>query len=129
MESTIESDYFDKMKPDEFDPWGHYTNFVCVLATNSGGCQRFLKKAQELNPDMTFLEEIRHLYNRTGTMWNNDNGTDLEALGGGFNVTLRALQDKEQCSKIVAKIHEFAAVTDVIVQVLNDGIQKMEDES
>ncbi|MDD4495164.1 MAG: MerR family transcriptional regulator [Eubacteriales bacterium] len=127
--STIKSDYFDKMKPDEFDPWGHYTNYVCVLATNSGGCQSFLRKAQELNPDMVFLEEISRLYNRTGAMWNNDNGTDLEALGGGFNVTLGALQNKEQCGKIVAKIREFADVTDEIVQVLNDGIQKMEDES
>jgi len=54
-------------------------------------------------------------------MWSNDNGTDLEALGGGFNVTLEVLQDKERRNKIVAKLREFAAVTDEIVRVLEES--------
>jgi hypothetical protein len=123
--NNIENGYFDNVTIDKFDPWGHHTNFVCVLATNSGGCQGFLKKAQELNPDMAFLEEVGKLYSRTGQMWNNDNGTDLEALGGGFNVTLEALQDKEKRGKIVAKIREFAKVTDEIVQVITEGLSKI----
>jgi hypothetical protein len=56
-------------------------------------------------------------------MWNNDNGTDLEAIGCGFNVTLKALQDKDRRNKIVAKIREFANVTDEIVRILNEKIK------
>ena len=113
----IENGKFDGMTAQEFDPWSYYTNYVCVLATNGSCCHEFLKRAQNLNPDMTFLEEISRLYKRIGKMWNNDNGNDLEALGGGFNVTLEVLQDKERRGKIAAKIREFAAVTDEIVHI------------
>ncbi len=71
---------------------------------------------------MMYLEEISRLYKRIEEMWNNDNGEDLEALGGGFNVTLEALQDKERRSKIAVKIREFAAVTDEIVRMLRENI-------
>ncbi|HBN83920.1 MAG TPA: hypothetical protein DDZ89_08760 [Clostridiales bacterium] len=111
---------FDNMTTEEFDPWGYHTNYVCVLATNGSCCHEYLKRAQNLNPDMTFLEEISRLYKRIGEMWNNDHGTDLEALGGGFNVSLEVLQDKERRSKIAAKIREFAKVTDEIVRVLTE---------
>ena len=73
---------------------------------------------------MVYLDEIKHLYRRIGAMWNNDNGTDLEALGGGFNITLEALQDKDKRSIIAAKIREFAVVTDEIVRVLEENIKE-----
>lgn len=57
-------------------------------------------------------------------MWNNDDGKDLEAIGGGFNVTLEALQDKQHRSKIATKLREFTEVTDEIVRVLIQGIEK-----
>lgn len=123
--ANIENGYFDGMKPNEFDAWGMYTNFVCVLATNGSCCHSFLDKARELNPDMAFLNDISRLYKRIGTMWNNDNGADLEALGGGFNVTLELLQDKERRGIIVAKICEFADVMDEILMVLNIGLQAL----
>lgn len=72
---------------------------------------------------MTFLSEVSRLYKRCAEMWNHDNGKDLEALGGGFNCTLEALQDKPRRDRIVAKIREFTDVTDQIVQVLNEGIK------
>lgn len=121
--ANIENGYFDGMKAENFDGWGMYNNFICILATNGSCCYGFLDKAQNLNPDMTFLDDIKRLHKRIGAMWNNDNGKDLEALGGGFNVTLEILQDKEQRSKIVAKIHEFAEVTDEILRVLNEGVR------
>jgi len=81
---------------------------------------------------MSFLEEVSRLYRRIAEMWggdNNRNDTDsLEILGGGFNVTLGVLQDKQKRGKIVAKIREFANVTDEIVRVLTDGINKTEGE-
>ena len=66
----------------------------------------------ELNPDLTFLKEVSALYKRCGEMWNHDDGVDLEALGGGFNVTLEALQDKQRRSRIADKLREFARVTE-----------------
>lgn len=92
--NDIESGYFDGMKLDEFPPWPMHTNFVCVLATNESGAHNFLKRAQAHNPEMTFLDKVNELYAQTGQIWENDNGNDLEALGGGFNVTLEVLQDK-----------------------------------
>lgn len=122
----IESGRFDHVKPEEFDPWASHTAYVCGLATNGSCCHSFLEKAQKLNPDMTFLEEVSRLYRKCEEMWNKDNGKDLEAIGGGFNVTLEALQDKERRSKIAAKLREFAEVTDEIVRVLKQGIEKCE---
>jgi len=122
----IENGKFDGMKPEDFDTWAYYTNYVCVLATNGSCCHGFLEKARELNPDMGFLEEVSRLYRRTAEMWgqNNDRNDEdsLEALGGGFNVTLEALQDKEKRGKIAAKIREFADVTEEILRVVNDGL-------
>lgn len=118
----IEDGKFDTMTVEEFDTWCDYTNYVCVLATNGSCCHEFLKRARELNPDMNFLEEVSRLYKRIGEMWNNDNGTDLEALGGGFNVTLEVLQDKEKRSKIAAKLREFAEYTDKIIRVFQDSL-------
>ncbi len=128
----IENGKFDKMMIEDFDTCCDHTNYVCVLATNGSCCHGFLQRAQELNPDMSFLEEVSRLYRRIAEMWggdNNRNDTDsLEILGGGFNVTLGVLQDKQKRGKIVAKIREFANVTDEIVRVLTDGINKTEGE-
>ena len=73
-----------------------------------------------------FLTEVSLLYKRCEEMWNKDNGKDLEAIGGGFNVTLEALQDKEHRTQIAAKLREFADVTDEITRVLKQGIEKCE---
>ena len=118
----IEGGRFDGTPVEMFETWTDYTNYICVLATNGSCCHGFLQRAQELNPDMGFLSEVSHLYKRTADMWNNDNGTDLEAIGGGFNITLEALQDKEKRGRITAKIREFADVTDEIAQMLEKCI-------
>lgn len=54
-----------------------------------------------------------------GQMWNNDNGKDLEALGGGFNVTLEALQDKEKRTKIADVIRKCGDCMDEVVKIIN----------
>ncbi|WP_055668815.1 MerR family transcriptional regulator [Desnuesiella massiliensis] len=120
--TDIESGRFDNMKPEEFDDWPMYTIYVCNLATNSSCCLDFLDKAQELNPDLKLIGEIRNLYEKMRLMWNEQNGEDLEAIGGGFNITLGALQDKERRNKIVAKIREFAECTDKVLAVLSKGL-------
>lgn len=116
--NKIENGYYNSIKAEEFDSWGMYTVYVCALATNSGCCKDFLEKAFQLNPDLTFVPQIIELYAQTGCYWNNDNGTDLEALGGGFNVTLYALQDKEKRGKIAAKLLKFAKCIDDVVTLV-----------
>ncbi|NJD04228.1 MAG: MerR family transcriptional regulator [Ruminiclostridium sp.] len=121
--NDIENDKFDDVNPEAFDHWALYTSYVCGLATNGSCCHEFLKRARELNPDMGFLEDISRLYQKTADMWNNQNGEDLEALGGGFNVTLEVLQDKDKRKKIAEKIRECAEVMDEAVRVLNENLK------
>ncbi|MCL1951481.1 MAG: AraC family transcriptional regulator [Oscillospiraceae bacterium] len=102
--------------------WWVYTNYVCVLATNGSCCFSFLKKARELNPDMAWLKKIARLYKKMGRMWNGKFGS-LEKLGGGFNITWETLQNPKKRAKIVAKIREFADVTDEVVRVLEENLQ------
>lgn len=120
--ADIENGKFDGMKPEEFDTWYMYTVYVCNLATNGSCCHAFLKKALQLNPDLEFIEEIHSLYEQMRRMWNGQNGEDLEAIGGGFNITLNALQDKNRRRRIAAKLREFAEVTDKVVAVVNSGL-------
>ncbi|HBG11715.1 MAG TPA: hypothetical protein DDX68_07645 [Clostridium sp.] len=77
-----------------------------------------MEKALELNPDMTFINDVIALYAKTGRYWNNDNGTDLEALGGGFNVTLDVLQDEFMRKRIAHKLRDFADCMDQVVTVI-----------
>jgi hypothetical protein len=115
----IEGGRFDGMKPEDFDGWCMYSNYVCILATNSSCCYQFLDKAMELNPDLAFLQEVRKQYEKMGRMWNNDNGKDLEALGGGFNISLEALQDRDKRGRIAAKLRDFANCVDEVVKILD----------
>jgi hypothetical protein len=131
--NDIDGGRFDGMKPEDFESWGMHQNFVCMLATNSGGCQSFLERAMVLNPDFAFLEAVREQYRETSYMWMGmyDNlpppdgaaRDNLEALGGGFNVTLEALQNPEKRAKIAALLRKFADCMDEVVRILNDGLK------
>jgi len=119
----IKSEKFDELDAEKFDLWAKHTNFVCVLATNGSCCHEFLKRAQELNPDLGFLQDVSALYRKTASMWGGEENSDpnsLEVLGGGFNITLETLRDKEKREKIAKKIYEFADVTDEIVTLLKN---------
>lgn len=117
--TDIEKGSFDGMNPNEFDSWGMYIVYICNLATNSSCCYKFLNRAQKVNPDFTYLDEVKKQYKKIQQLWNNNNGEDLEALGGGFNITLKTLQDKKRCSKITAKIREMAEYIDEVTKILN----------
>jgi len=120
----IENGKYDD--PAVFDEdWWNYTNYVCVLATNgSDDHHGFDRKVIELNPDMAWLEEVSALYKKMGNMWHKDRDC-LEKLGGGFNVSYKTLQNKKKRAKIVAKIREFADVTDEVVRILEKGVQEL----
>jgi hypothetical protein len=123
--SGIENGRFDGIKPEDFDGWGVHISNICNMATNGSCAHNFLKRVQGLNPDMTFLDEINRLYERTAQIWNNDNGEDLEALGAGFNVTLEALQDKEKRKIIAAKIREAADCMDKVACIIKENTKEV----
>ncbi|MFR1374086.1 MAG: hypothetical protein ACLSA0_29240 [Eisenbergiella massiliensis] len=120
---SIESGKFDAMSLESFeDGWDSHISNICNMATNGSCVFTFLDRARELNPDFAFLEDIGRQYRRTAEIWNNDNGNDLEALGGGFNVTLPNLQDKTRRGKIAAKIREAASCMDKVLEILHANL-------
>lgn len=116
----IESGIFDNINPEDYDDWGMYKNFVCVLATNGSCCFGFLDKALELNPDMTFLKDVGELYRKTGAIWG-----ELEDMGAGLNVTLEYLKDREKRGAAAEKLRELESVAEDILRVLEKGLPRI----
>ena len=117
----IESGRYDHMTPGEFDSWPMYVNYVCVLATNACCCHEFLNRAQKLNPDFTFIGRLHQIYYQMQQMWGKD-PAGLEAIGGGFHITLEVLQNRTQRARIAAKIREFADCADEVVRILKEEL-------
>ena len=138
--NDIENGRYEKIGVDFFT----YEVYVLCLATNSGGCQEFFEKSQELNPDFTFLENVRKQYRITNYLWNGGYwskeveemsspeereeikriyGTEnLETLGGAFGCNLETLQDKEKRTLIVKQIRRFADCMDEVVRILQTNL-------
>lgn len=125
----IESEKFVNMKVKAFDKWCDHVSNVCNMATNGSCVHTLLNRAMELNPDLTFLEDIRKRYERTAEIWNKDSGNDLEALCGGFNVKLANLRDEDRRKKIAAKIHEAAECMDEVLVILKTNLPKLQKEA
>lgn len=135
----IESGKFDGLKPEEFDGWTAHISMICNMATNSGGCQSFLRKAQELNPNLTFLADVRRQYMFTCYLWNGGHWRDvfsqeerdaaaiilncenLESINGAFDITLETLQDKEKRTKIVKLIRKAADCIDEVARLIKNN--------
>ncbi len=117
----IESGRYDAMKPEEFDSWFMYCNYVCVPATNASCCHEFLNRARRFNPDFAFIGQVDQIYAKMQRMWQTD-PDGLEAIGGGFNITLEALQDRRRRDRIVAKIREFADCAEEVVRILKENL-------
>ena len=136
----IESGNF--IRPEEFC-WNFfaYGVYVLNLSTNSGGCQSFFEKAQELNPDFTFLEDVRKQYRITNYLWNGGYWVkdvhsseereemkrlygeySLEKLGGAFDCKLETLQDEEKRALIAKQIRRFADCINEVVRILNKNL-------
>lgn len=140
--SDIENGKYNAMTPEEFNgDYMAYEVYIVNLATNSGGCQAFLEKAQEMNPEFSFLEEVRKAYRITNYLWNGGHwgkdvhspeerveleqtyGSDtLESLGGAFGCKLETLQDPEKRTPIVKQLRRFAGCMDEVVRILNENL-------
>lgn len=139
----IENGKYESMMPVDYNGnFFAYEVYVLALSTNSGGCQAFLEKAQELNPDFAFLEDVRKQYRITNYLWNGGywvkdihspeereemkrlyGDYNLETLGGAFGCKLETLQDEEKRTFIVKQIRRFADCMDEVVQILNENLK------
>jgi hypothetical protein len=140
--ADVEKGKFGNIKPDDWETdFFAYVAYVLTMSTNSGGSQEFLEKAQELNPDLTFLEEVRKQYRITNYLWNGGyyvkdvhtpdereemverfGDYNLESLGGAWSVTLENMQDKEKCTLIAKQIRRFADCMDEVVRILKTNL-------
>lgn len=105
----------------ETDLWSNYCVYICNMATNSGGALAFLDQLKRDYPQYKELaEKVAEQYTKTG---NQEGGLwkTLEDLGGGFNASLEALQDKERRRQIAEKIREAAACSDRVIALLKEG--------
>ncbi len=117
----IENGFYDGKTQAEVDLWGTHTSFVCDFETIAATSGRFLSKALELNPDLNFIPEIITILGRQGAYANGG----LEDLGGGFNVTLAALQDINKRKLIAERLRLFAKNTDEVVRIINEGVKNL----
>ena len=142
---TLESGAFDSGKPEGFNGWDAYTVYTCNLATNSGGCQGFLQKAMELNPDMAFLTEVGRQYRLINFLWNKGEWRknmltrrerrayvrrygrhNLEGLKLGIhNFSEKAFFNRRKRVKAAAILREMANCMDEAVHILEEGIQDL----
>ena len=114
----IENGRYNSLTSESFEGWRDYTIYVCNLATNCGGSKYFLDKAYELNPDLSFIPEIIKAYYHAGSNQPGELWYELENLGGGFNVTLEILQDKEKCKTISDKVREIGACMEKVLRIM-----------
>ena len=148
LADMLESDRFDGGKPEGFDGWDTYTVYTCNLATNSGGCQGFLQKAMELNPDLGFLAEVGRQYRLTNFLWNKGEwrknmltrrerrayvrryGRDnLESLKLGIhNFSEKAFFNSAKRAKAAAILREMAGCMDEVVRLVESYSPKTKPE-
>lgn len=104
---------YDRYTAETFKSWNHWHIYICNLATNGGHGEGFLRRAYELNPDMTFIPELIGLFHENDKVWN-----ELESLGGGFNCTIETLHDKEKRAAIADVILKLAETNEKIVKYI-----------
>ena len=105
---------YDRYTAETFESWEHWCIYICNLATNGGHGEGFLRRAYELNPELTFIPELIALFHENDKVWN-----ELESLGGGFNCTIETLHDKEKCAAIADVILKLAETNEKIVKLIH----------
>lgn len=113
----IENGRFDYITDEQFDAWGNHSVYVCNYSTNMA-CTNFLERAVEINPEMTFINEIIDIYkNKQEKILK-----EMQAVEGDFNVTLAVLKDKDKRKKIADTIRKFAKSYDEIYEIVSKTI-------
>ena len=112
--ADIRNGRYDRYTAETFESWEHWCIYICNLATNGGHGEGFLRRALELNPDMTFIPEMIGLFHENDRVWN-----ELESFGGGFNCTIETLHNKEKTTLIAKKILHLAETNNEIMKLLH----------
>lgn len=107
--ADITSGRYNRYTSEDFEVWRHWCIYICNLATNGGHGEGFLRRAYELNPDLTFVPDVISLFHENDKAWN-----ELEVLGGGFNCTIEVLHDKMKAMSISEIISQLAVANDKI---------------
>lgn len=94
--------------------WRYYCVYVCNLATNIYSKRHTIDRAIRLNPDLAPLAPLlaREYQALDGLE------QELQAAGGGFNVTYETLQNPDRCREIARILRKFPPVFDRICSLL-----------
>ena len=102
---------YDRYNSENFDGWQHWSIYICNVATNGSHGEAFLRRAYELNPDLTFVPKIIALFHENENVWH-----ELESLGGGFDCSLETLHDKAKAAKIAKTVSKLVETNEEIVK-------------
>ena len=106
---------FQSIGIEELDSWKIHGAYLCIAGTN-GASRGFLRKARELNPDMTFIDILITIYDKQQVLFEElayHNG----GMEGGFNISPETFKDIEKMRPISEKIKGFASYCDNIFDV------------
>ena len=98
-----------------FTCWNMHGTYLCMLGTNYCATD-FLKKALELNPELTFIERLIPFYQ----MQCGKGFADLMGMEGGFQIKPEVIQDKEKMKPISDKILAVGQYCDDILKVFEE---------
>lgn len=113
----IENGKYDYFTNENFDAWEHYTVYIVNIATNVSGQKFGLDRPDDL-PNLyykqrkcenceAFIKEMSVIIGEMYKMYQ-----ELNNMGGAFNITLEALQDKQKRKEIADKIRVIGKVNE-----------------
>jgi hypothetical protein len=98
----------------ETEMWSNYGVYICNLATNAsngGGAPLIVEKFAQANPQYKEMRnKIEEQYVKLSNQKDEYIWKALEDLGGGFNVTLKVLRDKQKRCFISARSTFFKSL-------------------
>lgn len=110
----IISGRYNRYTSEDYDSWRHWCIYICNLATNAGHGEGFLRRAYDLNSNLTFVPNVISLLYENNKIW-----SELELLGGGFNCTLEVLHDKAKAMSIAKTILKLVVTNEKIINIIS----------
>lgn len=114
------------------DLWVDYSVYVCNLATTPALPYFMLKTLAEMRAEYADYLPLHDTINALFPAFKPDDmvpddskdglWSELEYLGGGFNVTREVLRDKTKRGNIASALRGYASRLDKAVELLNDGL-------
>ena len=116
----LENGSLAKIPPEKLTVWGIHGTYLCMLGSNGGGYGLF-DKVLEFYPEMTWLEDVKKLYDELSeifqTLAYRDGG-----VCGGFDMTLEDARKPEKMQPVCALIRRAAEVTECIAEMIQKNL-------